>query len=64
MGYRVKLQKVDRPTNRSFTVSLPAALADSMGLEKGEEFEWIVEDRNTLVLQRIIVRPSARKSSR
>lgn len=64
MGYRVKLQKVDRPTNRSFTVSLPTVLADSMGLEKGEEFEWIVEDRNTLVLQRIIARPSARKSSR
>lgn len=64
MGYRVRLQKVDRPTNRSFTVSLPVVLADSMGLEKGEEFEWIVEDRNTLVLQRIIARPSARKSSR
>lgn len=64
MGYRVKLQKVDRPTNRSFTVSLPTVLADSMGLEKGEEFEWIVENRNTLVLRRITARPSARKSSR
>ena len=63
MGYRVKLQKVDRPTNRSFYVSIPVVLAESMDLEKGEEFEWSVEDRNTLVLQRIIPRPSIRKGS-
>lgn len=48
MGYPVKLQKVDRPTNRSFYVNLPAALE----LDKGEELEWFVEDKNTLILRR------------
>ena len=64
MGYRVKLQKVDRPTNRSFYLNFPVALAEAMCVEKGEEFEWIVEDRNTLVLQRIKRRGSARKKHR
>ena len=60
MGYRVKLQKVDRPTNRSFYLNFPVALAEAMDVEKGEEFEWLVEDRNTLVLKRLKPRPSVR----
>ena len=52
MGYVVKLQKVERPTNRSFYVNVPAALADAVQLEKGEELEWFVEDKNTLILRR------------
>jgi len=53
MGYKIKLQKVNRPTNRSYYLNFPVALAEAIGAEKGEEFEWIVEDRNTLILQRI-----------
>ena len=52
MGYLVKLQKVERPTNRSFYVNLPAALADAVQLEKGEELEWFIGDKNTLILRR------------
>ena len=52
MGYAVKIQKVDRPTNRSYYVNFPAALAEAVGLEKGEELEWLIEDRNTFVLRR------------
>lgn len=47
-GYRVKLQKVERPTNRSYCINFPVALAEAMGMEKGEEFEWLIEDKNTL----------------
>ncbi|MEW6357678.1 MAG: hypothetical protein AB1696_15205 [Planctomycetota bacterium] len=52
MGYRVKIQKVERPTNRSFYVNLPVALAEALWIEKGEEFEWAIEDKNTLILRR------------
>jgi antitoxin component of MazEF toxin-antitoxin module len=31
---------------------LPAALAQAFDVEKGEEFEWIIEDKNLLLLQR------------
>ena len=51
-GYAVKLQKVERPTNRSYYVNFPVALAEAMNMTKGEEFVWIVEDKNTLIFKR------------
>ena len=53
MGYKIKVQKVTRPTNKSFYVNLPSALAEAINVEKGEEFEWFIDDRNTLILKRI-----------
>lgn len=53
MGFRTKVQRVDRPTNQSFYVVVPTALAQSFGLDKGEEFEWIIEDKNLLLLRRV-----------
>ncbi len=59
-GYVVKLQKVERPTNRSYYVNFPAALADAMDMTKGEEFVWIIEDKNTLIFKRKKTRPPRR----
>lgn len=56
MGYPVKIQKVERPTNRSYYVNLPVALAEAIGLEKAEGFEWWIEDKNTLILERTRVK--------
>lgn len=53
MGYKTKIQKVQRPTNRSFYVNMPTALADAINLEKGEEMEWEVENKNLLILKRV-----------
>jgi hypothetical protein len=52
MGYLIKVQKVDRPTNRSYYLNFPVVLAEALELIKGEEWEWSVEDKNTLVLTR------------
>ncbi len=52
MGYRVKIQKGQRPTNRVFKVVMLAAIAKAIKMKKGEDFEWLVEDKNTLVLTR------------
>jgi len=52
MGYPVKIQKVQRPTNRSYYVNLPAAVAEALAVVKGEQFEWEVEDKNILLLLR------------
>ena len=54
MGYKIKIQKVQRPTNKSFYVNMPAAIAEALNVEKGEEFVWTIEDKNTLVLKRTI----------
>lgn len=53
MSYLTKIQKVERPTNQSFYVNLPSALAQAMNIEKGEMFEWIIENKNLLILRRI-----------
>jgi hypothetical protein len=52
MGYLVKIQKVDRPTNRSYYVNLPVVLAEALAIKKGEQFQWVIEDKNTLILAR------------
>jgi bifunctional DNA-binding transcriptional regulator/antitoxin component of YhaV-PrlF toxin-antitoxin module len=53
MGYKVKLQKVERPTNRSYYVNLPVVLAETLGFTKGDVLEWSVKDQTTLLLHRI-----------
>ena len=58
MGYNVKIQKVERPTNTSFYVNFPAAIAEATEVQKGEIMEWLVEDRNTFVLKRVRSRRS------
>jgi len=52
VGFVTKIQRVDRPTNQSFYVIMPSALAQAFDLDKGEEFEWIIEDKNLLLLKR------------
>lgn len=37
MGYKVKFQEVERPTNKSFYVNLPAAIAEAMDIQKDED---------------------------
>ena len=53
MGYITKIQRVKRPTNQSFYVNLPSAVAQTMNIKKGETFEWIIENKNLLLLKRI-----------
>ena len=53
MGYLSKIQLIQRSNRaRQFYLICPAPLAEALELEKGEAIEWIVQDRNTLVLKR------------
>lgn len=53
MGYPVRIQRVERGATKSFYVNFPAALAQACNIVKGEEMEWIIEDKNNFTLQRI-----------
>ncbi|NPD48311.1 MULTISPECIES: hypothetical protein [unclassified Lentimicrobium] len=53
MGYKVKIQRVDRGNTKSFYINFPAAVAEAAELSKGEEMEWVLEDKNTFVLKRV-----------
>ena len=53
MGYNVKIQRVDRGKTKSFYVNLPAAVAEACNIEKGEDMEWLVENKDTFILKRV-----------
>lgn len=64
MGYLIKVQKVQRPTNRSYYVNLPVVLAESISLRKGEVWEWSMEDKNTLILSRVEKKEKHRRAAK
>jgi antitoxin component of MazEF toxin-antitoxin module len=64
MGYQTKLQVIERKNNtRQYYLICPAPLAEALELEKGEELEWVVQDKQTLIIRRG-VKEQARGSSR
>ena len=63
MGHKIKIQRVERRTTKSYYVNFPAALAEAARIEKGEELEWLMEDRNTFILRRVIPKKSVLKRS-
>jgi bifunctional DNA-binding transcriptional regulator/antitoxin component of YhaV-PrlF toxin-antitoxin module len=53
MGYLSKVQLIQRANHtRQFYLICPAPLAEALELQKGEPIEWVVEDRQTLILKR------------
>jgi hypothetical protein len=42
-------------------VNFPATLAEAAQIEKGEQLEWLMEDRNTFILRRATPKKSALK---
>ena len=53
MGYKIKVQKVERPSNRSYYVNLPSPIAEAVKMQKGEVLEWFIENRNVFILKRV-----------
>ncbi|MGH9857977.1 MAG: hypothetical protein ACRD4B_09050 [Acidobacteriota bacterium] len=53
MGYETKLQVIERKNNtRQFYIVCPAPLAEALEMEKGETLEFVVEDKNRLIIRR------------
>jgi len=59
MGYKVRIQHVQRTGTSSYYVNFPVAVAQSIQAKKAEEWEWLLEDKNTLVFRRIKPLPSS-----
>ena len=53
MGYKIKIQRVERGNTKSFYVNFPAAVAEAANITKGEEMEWFIHDKDTYILRRI-----------
>lgn len=59
MGYPTKVQLIKRMKSEQWYINFPAALARAMEFNRGEIMEWIIEDRNQLVLRRTVPVASA-----
>lgn len=54
MGYLTKVQVIERANQtRQYYFICPAPLAQALEFEKSEQIEWVVEDRDTIVLRRV-----------
>jgi len=56
MAYVSKLQVIQRGgQNRQYYLICPAPLAAALEMEKGEQLEWVIKDRNTFEIRRVQV---------
>jgi len=61
MGHPTRIQLIQRKASEQWYVNFPSALAQAMEFDKGEIWEWIIEDKDQLVLRRQIPSQSAVK---
>ena len=68
MGYPTRVQLIQRQESQQWYINFPAPLAQAMEFQKGEVIEWVIQDRNTLVLRRTAqvaaAQPAERKKKR
>ena len=64
MGYKVRLQRVQRTGTSSYYVNFPVAVAEAIQAQKAEEWEWMLEDKNTLVFKRLEPLPARKQKAK
>ena len=64
MGLPTKIQLIQRKNSQQWYINFPSAIAQAMEFTKGETVEWIIEDRNQLLVRRAAPRPSGLKKKR
>lgn len=64
MGYPTKVQLIKRKASEQWYINFPSAVAQAMEFQRGETVEWIIEDKNQLVLRRQEAPPSTVKKKR
>lgn len=62
MGYPTKVQVIKRKKSEQWYINFPAAIARSMGFERGEIVEWVIENDGNLKLRRRKASPPALKN--
>ncbi len=64
MGYPTKVQLIKRKESEQWYINFPAPLARALEFQKGEVIEWIIQDKNTLLLRRTAKAAEARPETR
>jgi hypothetical protein len=52
MGYPTKIQLIKRAKSEQWYINFPSAIAQAMEFERGETVEWLIENKQKMVLKR------------
>lgn len=52
MGFPTKIQLIKRAKSEQWYINFPSAVAQAMEFERGEVVEWLIEDRQKMILKR------------
>ena len=52
MGFKTRVQLIQRKASRQFYINFPSACAQMLNLRKGEEVEWEITPKGDLILKR------------
>lgn len=51
-GCPTRVQLIDRKNSQQWYINFPAPIAQAMQFQKGEVCEWIIDNRQVLILRR------------
>jgi len=52
MGFPTKIQLIKRTKSEQWYINFPSAIAQAMEFTKGETVEWLIDNKNKLILKR------------
>jgi hypothetical protein len=53
MGYKTKIQLIQRKDSQQWLFNIPAAIGEALELKKGEILDLSIKDRNCLIVKRV-----------
>jgi hypothetical protein len=53
MGYKTKIQLIQRKDSQQWLFNIPAAIGAALELKKGESLDLTIENKNRLVVRRL-----------
>jgi hypothetical protein len=61
MGFPTKIQVIKRANSEQWYINFPSSVAQAMEFDKGETVEWIIENKNKLILKRTVNKDNSSK---
>ena len=52
MGYKTKVQCIKRQKSEQWYINFPSAIAQAMEFSQSENVEWVISDKQNLILHR------------
>lgn len=53
MGYKTKIQLIQRKDSQQWLFNIPVAIGEAMELKKGESLDLIIKGENCLIIKRV-----------